>query len=207
MLDLYLDARVVLDAHGVKHWAVYGTLLGAVRHRGFIPWDDDMDFCMLLRDVPKMRAAARDLGDRGITLVNAGSFIKIYRTGHPLPFIDIFVNHFPGNATRGPFMSHCQPITSDGRCSYGTDKMFPGHETVADSRDARDGPVLIELPFEDTTIPAPAAARAHVLQAFGDTALDEVRGNAISCNIGHALCIYEYFTMKRNPFPASVAAE
>lgn len=46
-LEIMDEIDRVCQAHGVQYFLGYGSLLGAVRHGGFIPWDDDMDIVMM----------------------------------------------------------------------------------------------------------------------------------------------------------------
>ncbi len=62
----------ICKKHGLKYYAAFGTLLGTVRHGGFVPWDDDMDVWMLRRDVEILLSECiNDIKDEGLELVTA----------------------------------------------------------------------------------------------------------------------------------------
>ena len=59
-LDILRNVIKIMDDIGVKYYLSAGTLLGAVRHGGFIPWDDDIDIMLPRKDFERFLAAARD---------------------------------------------------------------------------------------------------------------------------------------------------
>lgn len=115
LLGMMKDLDAVLRKHNIPYWLVGGSALGAIRHGGFIPWDDDMDIGMLRKDYERFLAVAlADLDDKYVfqcfetdhrfnpcvpaKLVLKGTHIKEYNTflknkcpfGDGL-FIDVFV--------------------------------------------------------------------------------------------------------------------
>lgn len=51
LLDGYKAIAEILDRHNIRYYGMYGTALGAVRHNGFIPWDDDLDLAIFAQDL------------------------------------------------------------------------------------------------------------------------------------------------------------
>lgn len=58
-LDILNKFVQVCDKYGIEYFAEGGTLLGTVRHKGFIPWDDDVDVIMMRSEYEKFLAVAK----------------------------------------------------------------------------------------------------------------------------------------------------
>lgn len=54
LIELFIKFNEICKTNNVEYWVDGGTLIGTVRHRGFVPWDDDIDVCMTRNNFEKL---------------------------------------------------------------------------------------------------------------------------------------------------------
>ena len=60
-LSMLKDFAKLCDDNNIGYFAISGTAIGAVRHKGFIPWDDDIDVALLRKDYERfVKAMSKD---------------------------------------------------------------------------------------------------------------------------------------------------
>ena len=69
-LDILELIAKICEKHKIKWYAEGGTLIGAVRHRGFIPWDDDLDIFMMRNDYNRFMEIVKDEIPEGYGVLN-----------------------------------------------------------------------------------------------------------------------------------------
>ncbi len=86
-----LDA--VLAKHEIPYWATGGTVLGAVRHGGMIPWDDDIDIEIYVDDKERVLSLYSEFASYGFELAESNSNLRLFSIGQfPYAILDIFTS-------------------------------------------------------------------------------------------------------------------
>ena len=87
-LEILKDFIDLCDRHDIDYFGVGGTAIGAVRHQGFIPWDDDIDIGFLRKDYDRFLALAKEeLSDKYEVLnaIEDHNYPPPCKKGHGVP--------------------------------------------------------------------------------------------------------------------------
>ncbi len=65
------DFIKICDEHDIEYYLIYGTQIGAIRHQGFIPWDDDIDVIMFRKDYEEFLRVMEDAPNEKYTIFDS----------------------------------------------------------------------------------------------------------------------------------------
>ncbi len=147
---LMIKVDFILKEAEIPYWAGWGTLLGAIRHKGLIPWDDDLDIAILEDQVETLNKLSPLLNKNGLSLLEIKQegnvdYYKIFPTNgkaypedYPwkYPFVDIF--------TMAPLEKDIRYASKRLREGF-KDEYFL-YEELEKLEEAKFGPLQIPIP-------------------------------------------------------------
>lgn len=159
MVKLLEKLTNILDKNDIPYWLTCGTLLGAVRHGGLIPWDDDLDINVPLEYTEKVKSS---LKKNNLNVLDTGGGYKVHDK-ITYPFVDlIIVDKVKEKWTL------CYPLNKDGSCSYKTARQWP-QECFMDDEVFP----LKKIPFENLSLSVPNKYQELIINMYGEKALEE----------------------------------
>lgn len=104
-LEILQDVDRVCRKHNIRYWLDFGTLLGAIRHDGFIPWDDDIDISMTWDDFLRFKEVAASELTTGIACFPPGQWGKVAHKDFAPQTEEEWATSFRGHVSSKVFIS------------------------------------------------------------------------------------------------------
>lgn len=171
---LLSEFDALCEEHSLQYWMVFGTLLGAVRHEGFIPWDDDVDLAMPRDEINRLVDVVEG-DDRYVVMVVYDAYahckqVRFRYADQSIPcFLDLFIVDWAPSA---------KDASASGMRAL-RDEMVEKMDTDASLEFWREEePCLTE---DDT--------RAGMVAGYFDAALEKARKEGLVCDRDHAKAI------------------
>ena len=173
----------ITEQNRIDYWACAGTLLGAVRHSGFIPWDNDLDVSIMLSDLKKIKKKLDNHYSLAYYECEIGLRVYIKNKDHDdnseteFPFLDVFVCDYYNNH----IIKYCGFLSNEGVPTWFVADLYPNehiykHELYP----------LKKIAFENTTISVPNHEINPLYRTFSDKCLT-------SCKISNHVLVHESF--------------
>ena len=163
LTDIFREFDRICRENDLKYWCVGGTLIGAIRHKGWVPWDGDIDVSMIDTDYIKLRKIIQEELPKGMWFQdrttdkyyksNIGKIRYLYaqyddykaQHWHNGLQLDIFINNLKNNILTPSLCNNDSQPTE-------YDIIFP----------------LKELSFENITVYVPNQYKRYSINAWGD---------------------------------------
>lgn len=116
-VDILCDVAAFCEKNGLRYFLAYGTLLGAVRHKGYIPWDDDIDIHMPRPDYERFLQTYSSDNNIAVSHENCPAyrvaFAKVYRKGTTIrefhfkqDVFGVYIDIFPLDGFENKALAH-----------------------------------------------------------------------------------------------------
>lgn len=147
LVNILFDTIDILDKHDIQYFMSFGTLLGAVRHKGIIPWDTDVDLIIAKKDQCKVYDTLnKELKNKYLIKVDkssnivGGELVRVYYSKMSSLHVDLF-----------PYVENGQNIAFYEEKKFKKEDIFP----------------LGEICFYNKQISTPKNIKQHLSSLYG----------------------------------------
>jgi len=149
------------DEHNIDWFCNGGTLLGAIRDKGLIHYDNDLDLVVFLKDFHKIKNMTCGANFE-IDYCEQG--FQLHFKDKMFPFIDLWVEApNPNDITK---IIIAAPIKDNGTPTYGANFIWPN-----DNYNIKDVTTFVKVPFEDLVVNVPKHSKRYLRKMYGDDCL------------------------------------